>query len=763
MFDLALDFANTPDSALRPRFNYTPIDDSAEPVVSIVTPCYNTGEIFLDTAKTVERQSLQQWEWLIVNDASSSPVTLRILDGLRCKDPRIQIIDLESNHGPGAARNVAIRQARAESVFFLDSDDLIEPTALEKMAWCLDVYPQFAFCKGLTMHFGAEEFIGTTGFEAGSQFLSVNPVTPRALVRRQVALSVDGFDESLRDGLEDWEFWLRCAARGFWGYSIQEFLDWYRRRIDHSDRWSDWTGRGEREMRREFRRRYPELSSGAFPTVTRGQAMPYAGVPDELPFANTLTKEQKRILLILPWMAMGGADKFNLDLMDQLAEQGYEISVATTLPDNYQWYRAFAARTPDLFILPNFLRPVDYPRFLGYLCQSRNIDVVLVSNSELGYRFLPYLRARHPDIAFVDYCHIEEEYWNNGGHPRTAVAYQEVLDLNVVSSRHLKKWMTGRGGDPARIEVCHTNVDTDLLRPDENLRAKVRKELSIPSSTPVILFAGRLCEQKQPRMFAHVMRELRTRGLQFVCLVAGDGEDREWLSSYLRRNRLRGQVRMLGAVSNERVRHLLAASDILFLPSKHEGVSLTIFEAMAMAVVPVGADVGGQRELVTPECGVLIEPGVESATVTAYASALAMLLTSPEKCQSLGQASRERVHSMFRIEQMGERMVALLASAMEQRRSQPKPAIGLQFGIEHAAQAIELQRLGQAASGLWKYQRAETATRRMMGPLLAIGARLRRLRWQLFGSTRPLQRAKDALWIQGHRLKVRLSLAEEID
>ena len=123
---------------------------------------------------------------------------------------------------------------------------------------------------------------------------------------------------------------------------------------------------------------------------------------------------------------------------------------------------------------------------------------MLVSNSELGYRLLPYLRARHPQVTYVDYCHMEEEYWNSGGHPRMAVAYQDVLDLNLVSSVHLKTWMEARGGDPEQIEVVYTNEDTEQFRPDPELRAQVRARLTLPDDMPVILYAGRICAQKQP-------------------------------------------------------------------------------------------------------------------------------------------------------------------------------------------------------------------------------------------------------------------------
>jgi len=76
MDPLAPDFANTPVSPERPRFHYIPRDkpESMVPVVSIITPYYNTGEVFLETARSLWQQSLQQWEWLIVNDGSEKKI-----------------------------------------------------------------------------------------------------------------------------------------------------------------------------------------------------------------------------------------------------------------------------------------------------------------------------------------------------------------------------------------------------------------------------------------------------------------------------------------------------------------------------------------------------------------------------------------------------------------------------------------------------------------------------------------------------------------
>ena len=773
MDPLAPDFANTPVSGQRPTFHYVAQDRSLSPAVSIITPYYNTGSIFHETAQSILQQSLQQWEWLIINDGSEDGRALAMLNDFRDSDPRIRVIDHDHNQGLPAARNSGLRKATAPLLFFLDADDLLEPTALEKLAWCLVSHPELAFCKGRTVGFGAQQYRSSVGFEATARFLDRNPVTISAMVRRKVALAVDGFDESLRCGLEDWDFWLRCAAEGFWGATIPEYLDWFRRRSDHSERWTDWTQGGLQRMQDELRQRYPDLFATGLPKIKPEPVPPYGNVSTDMPFGNPLVKESRRLLLIIPWMAVGGADKFNLDVVSQLRKRGFEVTIATVLAENYDWYGEFAGLTPDIFILPNFLRLVDYPRFLNYVIRSRQIDTVMISNSEFCYKILPLLRSQNCDVSFVDYSHMEEEEWKNGGFPGYAVRYQEMLDLNVVASEHLKQWMVDAGADQEKIEVCYVNVDTTLFSPDKDLRERVRKELAIPADKLVMLYAGRICEQKQPRVFAKTMEALKSRGLDFLCLVAGDGEDRHWLSDYVRKHDLRNCVWVMGAVSNERVRELLAAADVFFLPSKMEGIAITIYESMAMGVVPVGADVGGQGELVTPECGMLIERNSAEHEPAQYADVLKNLIQHPEMRRSMGKAARERVRSRFDIEQMGNRMSELLSAPQRTGDSAKVVAVPSGLAKEHVVQAIEHEMLLKNTQGLEKYRQIESVRRELLRSFEHRRASIRRflLPMERFvrrvdlmrRAVQALRKVKDAMWIVGHRWKVRLLDLEECE
>ena len=188
MIDLAHpDYTNTPASDRRPVYGYRPVDPTAPPVVTIVTPYYNTGAIFHETARSVLRQSFQQWEWIIVNDGSTDPEVLAVLDSYRNTDARIRVIDHEVNQGPSAGRNTAYRAARAASTSVqLDTDNMLEPTAIEKWIWLLESYPEFAFVKGYSVGFDAREYLWDQGFHNGGVFLEQNLVDITSALRRSV-------------------------------------------------------------------------------------------------------------------------------------------------------------------------------------------------------------------------------------------------------------------------------------------------------------------------------------------------------------------------------------------------------------------------------------------------------------------------------------------------------------------------------------------------------------------------------------------------
>ncbi len=693
------DFTNTPVDNRRPKYNHTPSTSTINPKVTIVTPFYNTDDIFYETAQCIFGQTMQQWEWLIINDGSNSPNSLNIIEEYRTIDPRVRVIDHQENRGLPAARNSGYEAARADYILQLDSDDLIEPTAIEIMLWYLTSHPEYSFVKGYSIGFGAEQYLWDYhGLHRPEEFLKHNIINATAMVRSNVRAIVGGYNESMRGGLEDWDFWLRCAHEGLWGATIPEYLDWYRRRVSHDDRWHAWNEIGHRTFIEQAQHKYPELWQRGVPQIAERLWLPNERILDELPCDNLLAPHDRRLLLLVPWMTMGGADKFNLDLTRLLRDRGWQITIVATATGDNQWAHEFAIHTPDIFILPHFLHPTDYPRFIRYLIHSRGFHAAMITNSEVGYLLLPYLRAHFPDLPIVDYNHMEEETWKNGGHAQTAALYQSYLNRTIVSSTHLKGWMAGRGADAGRIDVCTTDVDSNYWSPDPTIRRSVRLDLDIDDELPLILYAGRICEQKQPHVFGQTIQLLAKRDSPFLALVAGDGPDLPELRALITSHHLEKYVHFLGRVPNTRIRELLAASDIFFLPSQMEGISLAIYEAMAMENTIVGARVGGQHELVTPECGMLISRSTAAGEAEDYAAALSLLIDDPERRAAYGQAARRRVVEHFSIDRLVPQFEAILERAALPESSAATVTGGAQT---LGSQAIEYLRMSQLAERLW--------------------------------------------------------------
>lgn len=377
----------------------------------------------------------------------------------------------------------------------------------------------------------------------------------------------------------------------------------------------------------------------------------------------------KKILLIVPWLVMGGADKFNLTLVQQLTSHGWRVLIVSTETGNDVWYDEFARYTVDIFLLHEMMELKEYPCFLRNLILSHQPEVVLISNSELGYLLLPYLRAYCPAQVFLDYCHSEEMHWRDGGFPALSLNYMNYLDATLVASAHLKQWMEGRGGAADRIFVRYVNVDTELWRPDLTARSKLRSYYGIAEDAVIILYAARLSPEKLPLLFAKCIKTLAAQGLSFVTLVAGDGELKADLERYVERHALKDQVLFVGNRPVTEMPALMAASDIFFLPSLYEGISVAVYEAMSSGLAVVAADVGGQRELVLNGAGVLITGGATRAALKSYVEVLANLIADPAERQRMGKAARDLMHREFSLTKMVDGFVSLCEHAAKNRRS----------------------------------------------------------------------------------------------
>jgi glycosyltransferase involved in cell wall biosynthesis len=197
------------------------------PWVTVIVPCFNLGHYLVEALDSVLAQTWTDLEVVVVDDGSTEPATRRLLDSLQRPKTRVVRSD---NRGLSAARNLGVRHSHGEYVCSVDADDRLEPTWIERGVAALDADPGLAFVSHWLDTFGDEQWEWKpTRCDLG-MLLDTNTINGAAIVRRAVVEAVGGFDESMRGGCEDWEFWIRVTERGYRGAILPEILYHYRRR-----------------------------------------------------------------------------------------------------------------------------------------------------------------------------------------------------------------------------------------------------------------------------------------------------------------------------------------------------------------------------------------------------------------------------------------------------------------------------------------------------------------------------------------------------
>ncbi len=675
-------------------FHFIPYDLNRAEEVLVLTLCREAGVDWASIASSLMRQSLQTWRWVMLVDANTIQEVTQAMAAIN--DPRIQIDMVDSSFG--LACSVRVEATSAGYCCLLHSQTHIEPTFLEQSLWFLATHPQIASCTAQVTD-GVKTW--PYGFEQGNRFLERNYLSGTLVCKRDAYIASGGLDNAMPVEYADWDLVLKLARNQQWGYTIPEALITCQS-LDALGLVEAANERVSTEVRQYVAREYGALIE-QFPQIALPALRSYGAIDDHIPIANPLGKPAhvRRVLVLMPWLIVGGAERVNLNLFEYLTLHGYEISIATTLLNvQHNWVDAFAQYTSDIFLLDHFLHVSDFPRFLAYLIHSRKIDLIMVSNSYFGYQVLPYLRSCCPEVAIVDYCHSGDELWRNGGYPRCGAVYQQIMDFNIASSENVKQWMVERGALPERIEVAYTNVDVEYWKPDPLARQRVRSELGIRDEQVLIVFIGRLAGEKRPRMIAEIIAKLCERDPDmFRCLMIGDGPERGLLTETISRLQLNTTITILGRISDQAIRDNLAAADVFLLPSETEGISVAIFEAMAMGVIPMSARVGGQAELVTADCGFLIPR--DSDELAEYVAALQKLSAEPLLRQQMQHNARQRVEQHFPLSGFGPHMAALFDKAILQHALNPPANVSTGMGREHAIQALELQRVERALDEVW--------------------------------------------------------------
>ena len=564
-----------------------------KPVISIVTPYYNAQDTLEETFNSVMNQTYPYFEWVIVDDGSKAEGASEKLLEVAKRDSRIKAFKKE-NGGPSQARDFGINKTSKDTkyVFFLDADDILDPTTLECLYWTLETHPEASFAYTTLVNFGDQEFLW-------EKYLTIehekeeNLINIASMVKKEDLLEVGCFGIKEKAMYEDWNLWLKLIKAGKTPLRVNAPLFWYRKF-------------GESELSRANKNKknamkYVNETASSIPNDIVEPIQfprygnPYATCKDyNLVLPDYKKDKRKTLLFIFPWMVVGGADFFNLELIKRLPKDKYKSIVLTTTPNSNPLRQDFEDYA-EVYDMSSFLDRIDYQAFTDYIISSRKVDLVFISNSEYGYYMTPYLKNKYPNIPFIDYIHSVNNADPRKGFGRCTKDVDKYLYGTYCCNGYTKKELETKF-NKKKVETVYIGTDDDKFNPKNFNKEELKEKYNLPKDKTIISFIARLSEEKRPTMFVEIAKRINEKDPNTFFVIAGDGP----LMSKVKQS-VNDNFKLLGMVNE--TEEVYAISDITINCSSLEGLALTSYESLSMSTPVISTDVGGQTELIDDTVG----------------------------------------------------------------------------------------------------------------------------------------------------------------
>lgn len=648
------------------KFNFR---NDYEPLITIIMPFYNDKDTIEQSVYSVLNQTFPAFELLIIDDGSEDKESLKKLSEIEKLDNRIQVLHKE-NRGASKARDFGVKQSCKSSkyIVFLDSDDLIEPTYLECAYWTLETHKEASWAYTDSIGFEDVEYLWNKWFDS-EKMKRENDLVITSMIKKEAFLGVNGFDIYEKNVYEDWNLWLKLIAKNEFPVRMNFYGCWYRRKKE-----------SELNRARANNKRAMEIISETNKTINNVvEAIQFPKndfnwdiINDKC--ADILQVKRKdngkiNILMIIPWMVMGGADKYNIDFIKGLDKDKYEVTIVTTEPA-VNVYRQEYKESATVYDLTTFLDQKDWVSFINYLINKNNIDLIFNTNSELGYAMLPYLKAKYPQIPIIDYVHMEEWYNRNGGYSRDSSGVSDVIDKTLTCNENSTKILINHfGRKKEEVKTVYIGVDEKKFNPDNYNKDKLLEEFKIDKKY-VIGYICRITEQKRPFLLVEIAKKLKETRTDFIILVAGTGNLFNRLKSTVSKNGLNDYFKFIGNI--QETQKFYKVCDLTLNCSIKEGLALTSYESLSMGVPVISSDVGGQKELINRETGIIVpllqdeediyEEEYSDEEINLYVDGINKIINNLSKYKS---KCRERILNGFTISHMQNEMKEIINNVIE--------------------------------------------------------------------------------------------------
>ncbi|WP_291047304.1 glycosyltransferase family 2 protein [Empedobacter sp. UBA1574] len=174
-------------------------------LISIIIPVYNSEKNILETLKSVHNLSYENYECILIDDGSIDK-SKNIISNYIKDIPQFKLISID-NSGVCTARNIGVEKANGKFLLFLDSDDLLENNFLNETFNNYDNWTDVVATKVIFFGRSSGEYL--PNYFNINDLLHENKLVITCLIEKDKFLDVGGFNTNMKDGFEDWDFWIR--------------------------------------------------------------------------------------------------------------------------------------------------------------------------------------------------------------------------------------------------------------------------------------------------------------------------------------------------------------------------------------------------------------------------------------------------------------------------------------------------------------------------------------------------------------------------
>ena len=626
------------------------------PLVSVVIPCFNYGQYIEEAIDSVLAQTFPNLEIIVVDDGSNDADTINILNNLN--KPKTKIIRTNNFKLP-SARNNGIKEATGKYICCLDADDLLKPTFIEKCLFKLET-ENTDICYTWVQEFGDSNAISPTKEFNIETLIYQNCLHVSAIFKRSMWESVGGYDETMVNGYEDWNFWIAIAKSGGRGSKVDEPLFLYRKhgnsmistalekhdvlykqiKINHQELYAN-----KKVIKEIKRNRQKYIVSNSFVNL-------YSAFQDS-PIVNV---EKNHILFALPWITTGGVDTVILQLLKTLKNIGFNITVCTTanatldMGDNTPKYEEY---TQEIYNLSQLLEPEHWKNLVFYLIESRNIDVVFLAGSGYFYDILQDIKQQFPSIKIVD------QLYNEFGHINNNRRYSSYIDVNIVENESVANCLLLKHQEQSsKVCLIHNGVDTSFFKPSLINDIELSNDV-IPKDKFIVSFIGRFSQEKDPELFVEIANHFKNNdSLYFIMAVNG--------SLYLKtlerikKYGLANKIYLPGFVDT---REYLNISNLLVLPSRIDGRPNAVLESLSMGVPVIASSVGGVPKIIKDRYNGFL---CESGNVNSFVNRIQEVVTNKDLYLNMRKNARNYAIENLDLSNAQSKYISLFEELLSQ-------------------------------------------------------------------------------------------------